>query len=322
MSTPLTVQEEYDSPKWTYSDSDSLELSYKVFSATDAATAEIAAFQRAMADVAIPRHMTWKESSVNPIEKLFHTDSDGILRQAWVVTLKFGKRDPLDNDYNPTYNCSVQKVSYKATRSLNYTVLWQADMSAILSQRGLGLVGWDGEKFNGYDRNFPLFTWTETHKFPSKFINQSYRGTMSSMTDTINAYPFRGWPAKCVRFDNFSSTYDYITNQKDRINLDSEGIWTCTYTFSASIPQKWNLVSYAKQQGDDDVHYSVVVYPFQITEMRDVVSYKWGNIRIGGDGEWIQGWRSYMQECMLAFDVCFEQNFDRIGIPTISEWAV
>jgi hypothetical protein len=322
MSTPLTVQEEYDSPKWTYSDSDSLELSYKVFSATDADTAGIAAFQRAMSDVTLPRYMTWKETSVNPIEKLFHTDSDGILRQAWIVTLKFGKRDPLDYDYLPTYNCSTQKVSYKATQSLNYTVLWQADRNAILSQKLLGLVGWDGEKFNGYDRTFPLFTWTETHKFPAKIMNQSYRGTMSSMTDTINAYPFRGWPAKCVRFDNFSATYDYITKRRDQINLDSEGVWTCSYTFSASLPQEGKFISYAKQRREDDIHYSVLTYPFQLTERRDVIAYKWGNIRMDGEGEWIQGWKSCMQDCMLAFDVYFERNFDLLGLPTIPEWVV
>lgn len=322
MSTPLTVLEEYDSPKCTYSDSDSLELSYKVFSATDASTAEIVAFQRAMSDITIPSHMTWKESSVNPIEKLFHTDSDGILRQAWTVTLKFGKRDSLDADYKPTYNCSVQKVSYKATKSLKYQVLWQPDADAVLSRRWLGLVGWDGEKFNGYDRSFPLFTWTETHKFPSKFINQSYRSTMSSMTDTINAYPFRGWPAKCVRFDNFSSEYDYLTSRKERINLDSDGIWTCSYTFSASVPQQMNLVSYAKRQGDDDIHYSVIAYPFQLIELRDVMSYTWGNVRADGNGDWIQGWRSKIQECMLCFDVMFEQNFDRMGIPTIPDWTI
>jgi hypothetical protein len=154
---------------------------------------------------------------------------------AWHVTVDYVKQGGADDDNqaNPLRRSrsfdtggGMQHITQGLPVGSGGTLIYERRYPDTAPDQS-GAIGVDGNSVQGVDVVVPALQWTETYDVPSVYVNTAYIKSLAKITGSVNAEPFRGFPAAEVLFVGASGAQDWDEQKGD-------GPWTLSFKFAQS----------------------------------------------------------------------------------------
>jgi hypothetical protein len=150
--------------------------------------------------------------------------SERINTTTWKTTVTYKSKNPSGGSGStlplPTFSFDI--TAGTEHRTLSKDTVYSAGFTG--PDYGCG-VGFDGEKFEGYDVFVPKHTFSETHYYSPDDVTFTFHANLAALACTVNNAEFRDFAAGEVLFMNATG---------NRRGTTADDLWEVSYNFAVS----------------------------------------------------------------------------------------
>ena len=172
-------------------------------------------------------------------------------------------------------------------------------------------IGWNGEGFDGVDILSAIQSFSVGISAPRTWMTDTYRNLLASYANTINFYPWGGYPAGCVLFKGATINSVALNYTDEEGNSVKDWYWRIRYEFEA---RGQTPVYHPNYTGPGDTSHNWYdasnnsVGPYV---MKDGYQYVWYTYHRSTNGSTMFPIMDQMQ----ISDVYMRYDFTNLGIP-------